>query len=125
MKANKALKRLAKIERLMSEVAKRFSTSGPHLRETLNDLKAAVARVKEAVTEHAASAAAKKKPVSPGKKAVVAKQVAAKHSKAKAAKKRAPAKKAARKSAAKKAARSYQPRFETAVQDTLVQSAEG
>jgi len=42
MKANKALKRLAKIETLMSDVAERFSASAPHLREALKDLKAAV-----------------------------------------------------------------------------------
>jgi hypothetical protein len=124
MKANKALKRLAKIETLMSEVAKRFSASGPHLREALNDLKAAVARVKEAVTVHAASAAAKKKAAPSGKKAMVAKPVAVKPPKTRISKKRAPAKKATRKLAAKKAPRSSQPRFETAIQEPMVESAD-
>ena len=61
MKANKALKRLAKIEASMSDVAKRFSVSAPHIQGVLKDLKAAIVRVKEAVTAHTASSAAKKK----------------------------------------------------------------
>ena len=61
MKANKALKRLAKIETLMSDVAERFSASAPHLREALKDLKAAVLSVKEAVKVQASSSAAPKK----------------------------------------------------------------
>lgn len=67
MKANKALKRLAKIETLMSDVAERFSASAPHLREALKDLKAAVLSVKEAVKVQASSPAAPKK--APSKKA--------------------------------------------------------
>ena len=48
MKANKALKRLAKIEMLMSDVTERYSASAPHIREVLQDAKAAVTRAKEA-----------------------------------------------------------------------------
>ncbi len=101
MKANKALKRLAKIETLMSDVAQRFSASAPHLREALKDLKAAVLSVKEAVKVQASAPAAKafsKKAVRARKKAVV-KQAAA--PKVKAAKKRAPVRKAAKKAAPK------------------------
>src|SRR5579862_7773985 len=99
MKANKALKRLAKIETLMSDVAERFSASAPHLREALKDLKAAALSVKEAVKVQTSSAAAKKK--SPKKaaragKKGAGKKAAARVSKAKTAKKRAPARKAAK-----------------------------
>ena len=57
MKANKALKRLAKIEALMSVVTERYSASAPHIREVLQDAKAAVARARETV--QASSRAAK------------------------------------------------------------------
>jgi hypothetical protein len=89
MKANKALKRLAKIETLMSDVAERFSASAPHLREALKDLKAAMASVKEAVkvqTSPAPKKSAAKKAARAGKKAVAQK----------AAKKRAPLRKPAK-----------------------------
>ena len=49
MKTNKALKRLAKIEALISDMTERYS-SAPHIREALQDAKAAVARAKEAVS---------------------------------------------------------------------------
>ena len=42
MKKQKALKRLAKIEALMSDVTERYSTSSHHVREALQDAKAAV-----------------------------------------------------------------------------------
>ena len=61
MKANKALKRLAKIEALMSDVVKRFSAEAPHIRGILGELKATVVRVKEAVKAQATAEAAKKK----------------------------------------------------------------
>ena len=98
MKANKALKRLAKIETLMSDLAQRFSASAPHLREALKDLKASVLSVKEAVKVQASALGAKKasskKAVRARKKAVAKKAAAPK---AKAAKKRAPVRKAAKK----------------------------
>lgn len=50
MKAKKALKRLAKIEALMSDVTERYSASATHVREVLQDAKAAVIRAKEAVS---------------------------------------------------------------------------
>jgi len=58
MKATKALKRLAKIEALMSDVTERYS-SAPHIREVLRDAKAAVTRAKEAVSLQASSGTAK------------------------------------------------------------------
>ena len=63
MKANKALKRLAKIEALMSDVTKRYSASAPHTREVLQDAKAAVTRAKEAVSLQASSGTAKNPPM--------------------------------------------------------------
>ena len=62
MKTNKALKRLAKIEALISDVTERYS-SAPHIRETLQDAKAAVTRAKEAVSLQASSGTAKNPPV--------------------------------------------------------------
>ena len=59
MKANKALKRLAKIEMLMSDVTERYSASAPHIREVLQDAKAAIVRAKEAVSLQASSGKAK------------------------------------------------------------------
>jgi hypothetical protein len=103
MKKNKALKRLAKIEAMMSDVAKRFSAHAPSLQEAFADLKAAVDRVKEAVGVQASSAAGKKKAASGRRKA--AKKVAEKAPMAKLAKKRAPVKKIAKRTAVKKPAR--------------------
>jgi hypothetical protein len=53
MRTNKALKRLAKIERLISNVTERHSTSAPHIRELLQDAKAAINRAKEALSSPA------------------------------------------------------------------------
>ena len=58
MKANKALKRLAKIEALISDVAERYS-SAPHIREMLQDAQAAVTRSKEALGLQTSSGKAK------------------------------------------------------------------
>ena len=54
MKANKALKRLAKIEALLSDVSERYSSGAVPVREALRDAKAALARVKNAVSSQAA-----------------------------------------------------------------------
>jgi len=97
MKANKALKRLTKIESLMSDVAERFSVSAPHLREALKDLKAAMLSVKEAVKVQASPAAKKaapKKVARAGKKAV-AKKAAKKHAPVRKFAKRTPPKRVA------------------------------
>jgi len=99
MKANKALKRLAKIEALIADVAERFSASAPHLRDALKDLKSAVVSVKEAGRMQASSTSAKKK----AKKAAPAalepelKNTAFEVRKARGTKKRAPLKKVAKK----------------------------
>jgi len=87
MKATKALKRLAKIEALISDVSERYSSGGSHIRETIQDAMAAFARVKAAISSSTA-----KHP--PGKR----KKAAAK----KTAKKSAPIKKVAKQAAAKK-----------------------
>lgn len=88
MKANKALKRLAKIEESVSEVMERYSATAPHIREALQDAKAGVARAKEAVSLQASSV-----------KAAVKKAAKAQ---AKTPKKSKSMKKAAKKAAAKK-----------------------
>ena len=67
MKANKALKRLAKIEALMSDVTERYSASAPHTREVLQDAKAAVTRAKEAVSLQASSGKSKNSPGKPSR----------------------------------------------------------
>ena len=59
MKANKALKRLAKIEALMSDVTERYSASGPHIRRVLQDAKEAITQAKEAVSLQASTGTAK------------------------------------------------------------------
>ena len=49
MKANKALKRLAKVELFLTDVIKRYTPSAPTVRGILEDAKAAIGRAKEAV----------------------------------------------------------------------------
>ena len=63
MKANKVLKRLAKIEALILKVTERYSASAPHIRELLRDAKAAVTRAKAAVSLQASSGTAKNPPM--------------------------------------------------------------
>jgi DNA-binding protein HU-beta len=63
MKANKALKRLNKIEALLSNVTKRYSASAPEIRHVLQNAKAAVTRAKETVSLQASSKRAKNPPV--------------------------------------------------------------
>jgi hypothetical protein len=62
MKAHKALKRLAKIEELISDVAERYSSGASHIRHALHEARAVIGRVKEAVSSEAKrkKAAAKK-----------------------------------------------------------------
>jgi hypothetical protein len=66
-KANKALKRLAKIEALISDVSERYSSGASHIREALQDAMAAFARVKAAVSSQASSGTAKHPPGKPKK----------------------------------------------------------
>ncbi len=63
MKAKKALKRLNKIEALISDVTERYSAGASQIRDVLRDAKAAVIRAKEAV--QASSGKAKNPPVKP------------------------------------------------------------
>lgn len=49
MKAKKILKRIAKIESLMSKVTERSSASAPHIQELLREAITAIARAKKAV----------------------------------------------------------------------------
>jgi hypothetical protein len=72
MKAKKARKRLAKIEALISEVAERYSNA-PHIREVLQDAKAAVIRAKEAVGLPTSSGKAKNPAVKDSRPALRAK----------------------------------------------------
>ena len=110
MKANKALKRLGKIEASVSDLAKRFLPSAPHIRKVLQDAKAAVIRAKEAVLQASAGTAqktgapkagrpAKKSP--PALKKSTGKRLEMKAA-ARKAKRRAPVKKAAKKGAPKR-----------------------
>ncbi len=107
-KANKALKRLGKIEALISDVSERYSSSAAHVREALQDAIAAFARVKAAVSSQASSRTAKHPPAKRKKDAV--KKVAATAPVAKTAKKSAPIKKAEKKAATKKAAPARVPK---------------
>jgi hypothetical protein len=63
MKANKALKRLAKIEALMSDVTERYSARGPGTRKMLQNAEAAIVRAKAAVNLEASPRPAKTRPV--------------------------------------------------------------
>ena len=58
MKTNKALKRLTKIEALISDVTERYSAGAQHIREALHEAKAAIARVKAAVRSQPSSGSA-------------------------------------------------------------------
>lgn len=63
MKASKALKRLTKIEGLMSDVMEKYVTLAPAVRKALHDAIAAVAVAKEAVSLDASHGTAKDSPV--------------------------------------------------------------
>ena|SRR5579864_2425223 len=102
MKVNKALKRLAKIEALISDLTKRFSKGAVQIREALQDAKAALAHVKKTIRADVSSENAKRAPVKRKKAAV--KKAAVKTRPAKTMKKRAPIKKATKRASAKKTA---------------------
>ena len=67
MKANKALKRLAKIEALISDLAERYSTDAPLIRGVLQNARVAVTRAKEAVSLQASSGTPNNPPVKQSK----------------------------------------------------------
>ena len=100
MKANKALKRLAKVEALISDVMERYSSRASHIREALRDAKAAIARVTQAMNSQTPSDSAKRAPVKRRKAA--GKKAAIKTPTAKTGMKPTPIKKSAKKAAAKK-----------------------
>jgi hypothetical protein len=108
MKARKALKRLTKIETLLSDVTQRYAAGATHLREVLQAAKTAVAQAKLAVGLPPVKA--KQEPVKPKRKARTArkkaavKKAAANAPTAKKTKKSAPIKKAVKKRAKKKTA---------------------
>jgi hypothetical protein len=112
VKANKALKRIAKIEVLTSEVTRRLSKGAPHVSAVLKDLKAAVAQAKKAVSALASVEGAKKNSAPVAKK--TAKKEAVKTPKAK---KRTRIKRAAKKAAPKSTA-SLGTAEEAAIQET-------
>ena len=102
MKANKAGKRLAKIEALLSNVIERYSASGS-VRDLLHEAKASIIRAKKAMSEQASPEVTKN--VAKAQKAGVAAQVkTAKPAVAKKTTRPAVAKKVARKKAAVKVA---------------------
>ena len=118
MKVNKALKRLAKIKALMSDVTKRFSVSAPHLREVLQGAEDAIARAKHAVSMETSSRtkATKAKVRRPAKRAASQKKPSVKTvaARAKAVEGSPRVKKAAKKRAAKNVA--SRPEVEAATQ---------
>ena len=63
MKANKALKRLARIEALITDMTERYSADAPRIREALQNAKVAVTQAKETVRLQVPSGNAKKPPV--------------------------------------------------------------
>jgi len=73
MKANKALKRMAKIESLTSDMTRRLAKGAPHLSEVLQSLKDAVARVKDALGSQISARTAKKE-TKPSRKKVSARK---------------------------------------------------
>jgi hypothetical protein len=63
MKIQKALKRLAKIEALTSDLTERYSSSSASTREVLQDAKAAVEKARTVVESQSSPGTAKKAPV--------------------------------------------------------------
>ena len=93
MKANKAIKRLSKIEALVADVTERYSSSAVHVRAALIGAQAAFARLKEVLSSEVSSETEKRAPAKRKKASVKKSEPAA----AKKRKKRATSKKAAKK----------------------------
>jgi hypothetical protein len=66
MKANKILKRITKIEALISKLTERSSANAPYIHELLRDARVAISRAKRAVSFQASSGAAGNPPVRGG-----------------------------------------------------------
>lgn len=63
MKTKKALKKLDKVESLLSSIIEQFNTKrGPNLREALDSAKKSVIQAKETVDHHKAESKTVKKP---------------------------------------------------------------
>ena len=62
MKAKKAVKKLARVEALLSNVIDQYAGNGRNLRELLDSAKESIVRAKETVTQQASSKATKKPP---------------------------------------------------------------
>ena len=62
MKAKKAVKRLTKIEALLSNVIDQYAGNGSNLKELLDSAKEWIVRAKETVTQQASSKGTKKPP---------------------------------------------------------------
>ncbi|HVO98376.1 MAG TPA: hypothetical protein VMT15_09935 [Bryobacteraceae bacterium] len=101
MKTNKALKRLAKIEVLLSGLMERYASGAAHVQAALRDARAALGQVKEAVSSQTSTGTAKR--VNPEKAA--AKKAKAKAPTAKTSKRKASIKKTAAKATTKKTTR--------------------
>ena len=67
MKAKKAIKRLSKVESILSNVIDQFSARGNGLRELLDSAKTSVVRAKKTVGLHESAKAAKKPPATADK----------------------------------------------------------
>ena len=67
MKAKKALKRLTRVETLLSDVVDQYGAIKADVRELLDSAKASVARARETVDLKASGKAAKKPPLKAGK----------------------------------------------------------
>ena len=67
MKSSKILKRIAKIEALMSKLTERSSVSAPDIQELLRNAKAAITRAKKAVSLQASPGVAKNSPAKSAK----------------------------------------------------------
>ena len=66
MKAKKALKRLTRVETLLTDVIDQYAGSEGNVRELLDNAKASVVRAKKTVNVKASPKAAKKPPVKAG-----------------------------------------------------------
>jgi len=102
MKAKKAVKRLDKIKALISDVAKRYSATAPHLKEVLQYAEAAVTKAREAVGLHAEKAERAAKKAKPVHSKAAIKKVAVRVRARTSAKKRTPIKTVGKKRAAKR-----------------------
>jgi hypothetical protein len=102
MKANKTLKRLAKIEALLSDIKARYAGNTSDIRQVLQDAGIAITRAKEIVSSQAAAKTERRaKKAAPVQKKPGVKKAATKRAISKSANKAAPRKKVAKRKAAR------------------------